>query len=64
MQKKAAAVVKSYEKEPIPIGIYYQAELPTYEDALRQRIPTLADKPLVDVDVWDRDISSLLEAMR
>lgn len=62
--KKAAAVVKSYEKEPIPIGIYYQAELPTYEDALRQRIPTLAEKPLIDVDTFDRDITPLLEAMR
>ncbi|MDE3101594.1 MAG: hypothetical protein KGJ98_05095 [Chloroflexota bacterium] len=62
--KKAAAVVKSYEREPIPIGVYYQAELPTYEDALRQRIPALAEKPLVDIDVFHRDVNALLEAMR
>jgi len=62
--KKAAAVVKSYEKEPIPIGIYYQAELPTYEDALRQRIPSLAEKALIDIDVFHRDTEALLEAMR
>ena len=62
--KKAAAVVKSYEKEPIPIGIYYQAALPTYEDALRQRIPSLAEKPLVDIDVFHRDTNALLESMR
>ncbi len=62
--KKTAAVMKSYEREPIPIGIYYQAELPTYEDALRQRIPALAEKPLVDVDVFHRDVNALLEAMR
>ncbi|MBI2324633.1 MAG: 2-oxoacid:ferredoxin oxidoreductase subunit beta [Chloroflexi bacterium] len=62
--KKAAAVVKSYETEPIPIGVYYQAELPTYEDALHQRIPALAEKPLVDIDVFNRDVNALLEAMR
>jgi len=62
--KKAAAVVKSYEKEPIPIGIYYQAELPTYEDALNGRIPALAEKPLVDIDTFHRDVNVLLEAMR
>jgi 2-oxoglutarate ferredoxin oxidoreductase subunit beta len=64
VSKKAAAVVKSYEKEPIPIGIYYQAELPTYEDALKQRIPSLAEKPLIDIDVFNRDVNALLEAMR
>ncbi len=62
--KKAAAVVKSYEKEPIPIGVYYQASLPTYEDALVQRIPTLAEKPLVEIDVFHRDVNKLLDAMR
>jgi 2-oxoglutarate/2-oxoacid ferredoxin oxidoreductase subunit beta len=62
--KKAAAVVKSYEKEPIPIGVYYQAELPTYEDALRQRIPALAERPLVEIDTFHRDVDALLEAMR
>jgi 2-oxoglutarate ferredoxin oxidoreductase subunit beta len=62
--KKAAAVVKSYEREPIPIGIYYQAALPTYEDALSSRIPALAETPLVDIDVFRRDVTPLLEAMR
>lgn len=62
--KKAAAVVKSYEKEPIPIGIYYQASLPTYEDAVNGRIPALGEKPLVDIDVFHRDVTPLLEAMR
>src|SRR5205823_214660 len=35
--KKAAAVARSYETDPIPIGIYYQVELPTYEEAVGQR---------------------------
>ena len=64
IRKKAAAVAKSYETEPIPVGIYYQAELPTYEDGVNARIPTLAEKPLVDVDTFHRDVTPLLDAMR
>src|SRR5881397_448822 len=62
--KKSAAVGRSYETDPIPIGIYYQIELPTYEDAVGQRIPALAEKPLVEQDVFHRDVTPLLEAMR
>ncbi len=62
--KKAAAVARSYETEPIPIGVYYQIELPTYEDAVAQRIPALAEKPLAELDVFHRDVTPLLEAMR
>ena len=64
IKKKAAAVAKSYETEPIPIGIYYQAELPTYEDGVNARIPALAEKPLVDIDTFHRDVTPLLDAMR
>src|SRR5437867_1751425 len=62
--KKSAAVARSYEDEPIPIGVYYEIELPTYADAVFQRIPALAEKPLVEQDVFHRDIAPLLEAMR
>ncbi len=62
--KKSAAVARSYETDPIPIGIYYQVELPTYEDAVRSRIPALTEKPLADQDLFHRDITPLLEAMR
>jgi 2-oxoglutarate ferredoxin oxidoreductase subunit beta len=64
IKKKAAAVARSYETEPIPIGIYYQAELPTYEDGVNARIPALAEKPLVDIDTFHRDVTGLLDAMR
>ena len=64
IRKKAAAVARSYETEPIPIGIYYQAELPTYEDGVNARIPALAEKPLVDIDTFHRDVTPLLDAMR
>jgi hypothetical protein len=62
--KKAAAVARATRRNPIPIGIYYQVELPTYEDAVGQRVPALAEKPLVEQDVFHRDVTPLLEAMR
>jgi len=46
------------------VGIYYQAELPTYEDGVNARIPELAEKPLVDIDTFHRDVTPLLDAMR
>src|SRR6267378_151411 len=55
---------KGYDADPIPIGVYYEVELPTYEDAVFQRIPALGEKPLVEQDVFHRDITPLLEAMR
>ena len=61
--KKAAAVAQSYETDPIPIGIYYQVELPTYEDAVAQRIPALGEAALVEQDAFHRDVPPLLEAM-
>ena len=62
--KKAAAVARSYEREPIPIGIYYQIDLPTYEDEVAKRIPSFKDTPLVESDTFTRDVTPLLEAMR
>ena len=62
--KKAAAVARSYEREPIPIGVYYEVELPTYEDEIYKRIPSLKDKPLAETDTFKRDVTPLLEAMR
>jgi 2-oxoglutarate ferredoxin oxidoreductase subunit beta len=62
--KKAAAVARSYEREPIPIGVYYEVELPTYEDEIYKRIPSLKDKPLAETDTFQRDVKPLLEAMR
>jgi hypothetical protein len=62
--KKAQAVAKSYEVEPIPIGIYYRIDLPTYEERLAERMPEYAKTPLVDQDVFHRDVKPLIEEMR
>jgi 2-oxoglutarate ferredoxin oxidoreductase subunit beta len=62
--KKSAAVARSYEDEPIPIGVYYQIDLPTYEDEVFRRIPDLKETPLVEQNAFERDVNPLLEAMR
>jgi len=62
--KKAAAVARSYEREPIPLGVYYEAALPTYEDEIYKRIPAMKDTPLAEMDTFKRDVQPLLEAMR
>ena len=62
--KKSAAVARSYEREPIPIGVYYEIAVPTYEDEVAKRIPSFKDTPLVEADTFKRDITPLLESMR
>jgi len=62
--KKSAAVARSYEDEPIPIGVYYEIDLPTYEDEVFRRIPDLKETPLVEQNAFERDVDPLLEAMR
>ncbi len=65
IQKKTQAVTKSYEVEPIPIGVYYQIDLPTYEDRLSERMPSFAATPLAeDEGHFTRDVSPLIEEMR
>jgi 2-oxoglutarate/2-oxoacid ferredoxin oxidoreductase subunit beta len=63
--KKVQAISRSYEwGEQIPVGIYYQVDRPTYEDEVALRRPSLGETSLVDVDLNDRDVTPLLEALR
>src|SRR5437762_3075079 len=57
--KKSAAVARSYEDEPIPIGVYYEIDLPTYEDEVFRRIPDLKETPLVEQNAFERDGEAL-----
>ncbi len=63
--KKVQAIAKSYEwGEKIPVGVYYEVDLPTYEDALADRNPRYGQEALVDTDFADRDVDPLLDALR
>src|SRR5205823_10868328 len=47
--KKSQAVEKSYEwGNRIPLGVFYQARLATYEEEVQHRLPQYGEKPLVD----------------
>lgn len=64
VEKKVQAVEKSYETERLPVGVFYQARLRTYEDELSDRLPRYAHEPLIDWDVTNRDVDKLLETFR
>lgn len=57
-EDKLAALAKSYEWDgKIPIGIFYREKRSTYEEQL----PQLKDKPLVEQDISNVDISRLID---
>ncbi|MFQ5761691.1 MAG: thiamine pyrophosphate-dependent enzyme [Candidatus Bathyarchaeia archaeon] len=62
--KKANAVAKSMEwGDRIPIGVFFKIELPTLMDTLADRIPSLAGKTLTELDLYQRNITPLIEAL-
>jgi 2-oxoglutarate/2-oxoacid ferredoxin oxidoreductase subunit beta len=63
--KKTQAVEKSYEwGARIPLGVFYQARLRTYEEEIEARLPLYADTPLINWDVSNRDVNPLLDVLR
>src|SRR5919206_444743 len=61
--KKLQAIGKSYEwGARIPLGIYYQALLPTYEQEAIERRPSLGTTPLAAMPLDGRDTRPLLDA--
>ena len=63
-QKKAQALLKSQQPGGrIALGVYYQLEVPTYEDYLKAKIPGLKEKPLAELDLYHRDITPNLHEL-
>ena len=63
-EKKGNALLKSFEwGDKIPIGVFFKMEVPTFEDQLAQRMPTLKEKPFVEQDIYDRDVTPLFEEL-
>src|SRR5205807_9760523 len=62
--KKGSALVKSFEwGDKIPIGVFFKMEVLTFEDQLALRMPALNDKPFVEQDIYNRDITPLLDEL-
>jgi 2-oxoglutarate ferredoxin oxidoreductase subunit beta len=62
--KKSQAMAKSYEwGDRIPLGVFYKVDLPTYEDQLAMG-RTSENGATVERNLWNRDLSSLITALR
>ena len=60
ISKKGAALLKSFEwGDKIPIGIFFKMDVATFEDQLAHRMPSLAEKPFVEQDIYNRDVTPL-----
>lgn len=62
--KKVQAIAKSFESgKRLPLGIFYKVEVPTFEDQLAKGRERGADA-LLTPNVWDRDLSGLINSFR
>ncbi|MCF7805223.1 MAG: 2-oxoacid:ferredoxin oxidoreductase subunit beta [Candidatus Marinimicrobia bacterium] len=63
---KAAAIEKALASKNgrIPVGVFYEHRTATLEDYLSKKIPALASTSMVKMDIYDRDISPLLDELR
>ena len=63
-EKKVQAISRSYEwGDHIPLGVFYKLDVPTFEDQLaagRSR----GEKALTDPNLWERDVSYLIDSLR
>ena len=64
IEKKTRALQASYESgESLAVGLFYSIQLPTYDQQLTTKIPALKDHPLVDLPLYQRDVSPLFEEL-
>ncbi len=64
MAKKVQAIAKSYEwGKRIPVGCFYKIDVPTFEDQLEAGRPR-GRESLTQPNLWKRDISKLVDALR
>ena len=60
--KKVQAVGKSYEwGNRIPLGVFYEIEVPTFEDQIGLEGPGSKG---AERNIWNRDLSSLIDGLR
>jgi|SRR5579871_985489 len=63
--KKTQAVERSYEwGDRVPLGVFYQARLRTYEEELEARLPDYGTTPLVKWETGERNIDALMASFR
>ncbi|HYM50094.1 MAG TPA: thiamine pyrophosphate-dependent enzyme [Candidatus Limnocylindrales bacterium] len=65
VEKKVRALQASYETgdDRLAIGVFYQVDLPTYDEQMAHKVPALKDHPLVDLPLDQRNIEPLLREL-
>jgi 2-oxoglutarate/2-oxoacid ferredoxin oxidoreductase subunit beta len=62
--KKGNALVKSFEwGDKIPIGVFFKLDVATFEDQLARRMLSLGEKPFVEQDIYNRDVTPLFDEL-
>jgi len=64
VQKKVRALqASSATADRLAIGVFYKVDFPTYDEQLAAKIPALRDHPLVDLPVFQRDVTPLFKEL-
>src|SRR5579864_2535707 len=64
VEKKTRALHASYDTgDNLATGVFYSVDLPTYDEQLTKKIPALKEHPLVDLPLYQRDVSALFEEL-
>ena len=64
VQKKTRALQTSYETgNSLAVGLFYKIDLPTYDEQLADKVPALKDHPLIDLPLYQRDVTPLFDEL-
>jgi 2-oxoglutarate ferredoxin oxidoreductase subunit beta len=64
VSKKVRALQASYETyDSLAVGLFYKVDLPTYDEQLAAKVPALKEHPLVDLPLYQRDVTPLFQEL-
>jgi len=64
VQKKTRALQASYETgDSLAVGLFYKIDLPTYDEQLAGKVPALKEHPLIDLPLYQRDVTPLFDEL-
>ena len=64
VQKKTRALQTSYETgDSLAVGLFYKIDLPTYDEQLAGKVPALKEHPLIDLPLYQRDVTPLFDEL-
>jgi 2-oxoglutarate ferredoxin oxidoreductase subunit beta len=64
VEKKTRALHASYESgDSLAVGVFYSVDMPTYDQQMANKIPALKEHPLVDLPLYQRNVSALFDEL-